>query len=333
MIDFLQQWFSDNWRPEFGAARPGSIRLVKTASSGAGLRHKERESKIFFMAFSARATRPFAVAKIPRFQHGLATLRREYGTLSEVAACEALAPTFADTVPSPLYFGEIGPETVSVQTAVHGRMVRGARGRAADREYGRVFAMARQWQRGMAPFAASGGVTLTGEHIHNWFVQPLDVINRATRMAGVQAPDMLRDILHEADALQGQAVTAVAQHGDFTVSNVCVEGAALRVFDFEHFAIENNPLFDVIWFARSLWHASCGPEWIESPAASAVLKQAAADILGERAHELARPLFTQALLKSFARKFAFLGATADAAGSMVPPYLREMEALRGVFAA
>lgn len=335
MITILEQWFADNWRREFGGAKPERISIVKMCSSGAGLPAKERESKIFFMAFNGRSDRPFAVAKTPRFKHALGALKKEHETLTAMYAAPALGAAFLRTVPTPLYFGNIGPETVSVQTALHGRIFRAARkpGARADGECAKRFSMACEWLKAFRAFSACDAKPLTEDMINAWFVQPLDAMRRAAHLAGISADPLFEQILEEADALAGQTIPLVRQHGDFTVSNVSFADRECRVLDFEHYGSEKNPLFDTLWFARSVWSAPYGPAWSREPAAARALAEAAEEFLGNNSGGIARALYTQALLKSFVRKFRFLGADAAAARELVPWYLEEMEALRGAFAA
>jgi hypothetical protein len=334
VTSFFEQWLIDNWRKDFGGDRPGRISIVKTASSGAGLPAKERESKVFLLAFHGKSSRPFAVAKIPRFAHAAPKLKKEHDTLSAMHAESRLGAAFLRTVPAPLYFGPIGPETVSVQSALHGRLHRASAkpGAATSRDCARRFDMARQWTRSFGAFANCGEAEITGGTIVSWFIQPLDVFGRAARMAGVAADPLVEKIFHEAEALQGTRLPLARQHGDFTVSNVSFDGGECRVLDFEHYGAEKNPLFDLMWLARSLWSGAYGAAWVRDPVAANALGESAGQILGQNAGA-ARILYTQALLKSFVRKFMLQGAGKDAATELVPWYIEELEALRGVFAA
>lgn len=325
----------ENWRAEFGAARPGRIGIVKTASSGIGLRHKERESKIFFLVFAQGSKRPFAVAKVPRFREGVAGLQREHRLLGAMAGDARLGSAFLSSVPRPLYFGPMGPETAAVQSALNGRIFRAGSkpGARADKQLVSLTGMARAWLDALRPFAACGPSVLSDEQIIAWFIQPLDVLRRAASQADCDAGSLFHDILHEADGLAGVSLDLVRQHGDFTPSNVSFSAGACRVLDFEHYGFEQNPLFDIFWFVRSLWYGPHGPAWSQAPSAAQALRQAAQQALGDTAVHAARALYTQALLKSFSRKYMYQGADSEAARALVPGYLAEMEALRGSFAA
>jgi len=334
VTSFFEQWLVENWRKNFGGERPGRISIVKTASSGAGLPAKERESKIILLAFHGKSSRPFAVAKIPRFAHAAPKLKKEHDTLTAMHAESRLGAAFLRTVPAPLYFGPMGPETVSVQSALHGRLHRASArpGAATSRDCARRFAMARQWKRTFGAFANCGESEISSGMIVSWFIQPLDVFGRAARMAGVAADPLVEEIFQEAEALQGTRLPMARQHGDFTVSNVSFDGGECRVLDFEHYGAEKNPLFDLMWLARSMWSGAYGASWCREPSAASALADTATQILGDAA-DMARILYTQALLKSFVRKFMHQGAGKDAATVLVPWYIEELEALRGAFAA
>jgi hypothetical protein len=325
----------ENWRAEFGAARPRRISIVKTASSGIGLRHKERESKIFFLVFAQGSSRPFAVAKIPRFREAAAGLHREHRMLSALAGDARLGSAFLSSVPMPLYFGPIGPETAAVQSALNGCIFRSESkpGARVDKKLANLTGLAQSWLDALRPFAACGPTVLSDEQIISWFIQPLDVMSRAASQADCDAGSLFHDIMHEADALAGVSLGLVRQHGDFTASNVSFARGECRVLDFEHYGIEQNPLFDILWFARSLWYGPYGPAWSSAPAAAQTLRHAAQQALGDKAMVAARALYTQALLKSFSRKYMYHGADSEAARALAPGYLAELEALRGSFAA
>ena len=337
MIDLLEQWFLENWRPEFGAPRPQRLGFVKTASSGAGLPAKERESKIFFFAFHGRASQPFAIVKIPRYARAAAALEREHWTLRAVAGDETLSAAFLKTVPTPLFFGDLGVEKAAVQSVLAGCVVRGA-GRAPSRRANALFqkrlAPATRWLRDFTPFATCGPVVFSEAPLHSWFLVPLQRMRQAAAMAGRNVDPLCADILKDADTLADATFNHVRQHGDFTLSNVTYERGACHVVDFEHFGQEKNPLFDVLWFVRSLGITSYGGHVYQAGPVQDALRNAAAHALGDAATPAAmRALYAQALVQLFNRKFDFRPDNQSTMESLLSTFIPELEALRALFAA
>jgi aminoglycoside phosphotransferase (APT) family kinase protein len=191
---------------------------------------------------------PRYVLRMPRTPEQPERLIRNYESLEDMMRLDGVA----NTVPEPVYCGQLGGTTASVETCVPGLplavLMRAAREEGRNEHFARLFSLAADW---IWELHAETAQTEThfGEQIEAEAQRVVRVLHPAGMLTDAQASSLLES----ARAAACCAHPIVRIHGDFNPNNTMLaEDGRLYVIDWE-FSGPGWALYDVFTLARTSW--------------------------------------------------------------------------------
>lgn len=202
-----------------------------------------------FLLLGADGT-PRFVAKAAQTPAGAAIFRREHETLCRLEAGGLNARGAG--APRPLGIREEAGLLVTVQSALHGRLLKNEPGTAlfAGRHLQATLEALEAWYERFLRCLEADSRALDDA------VYERDVAGEVHRfLARFRAPDADRRLLCErfleARPLLERPLPLVARHGDFCTANMVLQPHGLGVFDWEFDLTPRTPLFDIFFFLSS----------------------------------------------------------------------------------
>ncbi|MDZ7342467.1 MAG: phosphotransferase [candidate division KSB1 bacterium] len=241
MIFELQQFLLNEWHDfQFNLPRPNEISVIQRSSTW-----RKGQGKIVQLLFRRNDRQPFAVAKFARNEAYRQSIVREFEQLRCVR--QQAAPEFNQTLPRPLWLGEIGGKTIYLESACQGqslsRMLSDCRF-FLQRKVVQTYELAADWLKAFATELSRHSVTASEPQMERFLDEPLDRILRQNDLSTAEA-QLVHRLQRAFIALQRQRVPLVPSHGDFGGGAILLNNQKIAVIDWEFFQPQCLPLFDL----------------------------------------------------------------------------------------
>lgn len=199
------------------------------------------DRKVNFLVFNHDASKPICILKLTRKPSAEARLEHEYQSLSAIAAI----PEFTSLVPQPIDLFEVDGRPIMAEGCVDGiplnlLLKRNQRSGPAQvqADLHRIQELLTLFQNktcsGRSPFQGQDAV--------------LELLNRYG--TSLQLPDdFVLKLMQLAEVYRGLKIPLTGSHGDFWAGNILIDGSRINIIDWEDYAPNQSPTWDIFLFA------------------------------------------------------------------------------------